>query len=156
MLKKISILTLIVILAAFNFSIYQKELIKKSDDTVLLELRPLDPRSIMQGDYMRLGYKIEPRQPNQDKTVGYIVIEKGEHNIASFVDFYNGQALTANQKLIKYYPSHNFIEIHPNSFMFQEGKAELYEQAKYALFKYNGSKDYLLDSLLTEKFEKIF
>ena len=53
------IIASIMVFAIFNYSIYQKEQIKNDGDSVLLELSPADPRSIMQGDYMRLRYAIE-------------------------------------------------------------------------------------------------
>tara|TARA_Y100001960_G_scaffold332593_1_gene433710 strand:- start:710 stop:1189 length:480 start_codon:yes stop_codon:yes gene_type:complete len=158
MVKKISIATLLVILIGFNFSIFQKEQIKNSADEVILKLRPVDPRSIIQGDYMTLAYEVEEQSNKVNKDVkkpGFLIIEKGENNIANFVDFYKDQPLTKNQKLIKYYSNWQGARVHPHSFMFQEGKAKDFQQAKYALFKYNGDSDYLLDSLLNEKLEKI-
>jgi uncharacterized membrane-anchored protein len=158
MVKKISITTLLVILVGFNFSIFQKEQVKKSTDEVILKLRPVDPRSIIQGDYMTLAYEIEEQSEKVNKDVkkpGFLIIEKGENNIANFVGFYKDQTLTENQKLIKYYSNWRGARIHPHSFMFQEGKAINFEAAKYALFKYNGDREYLLDSLLNEKLEKI-
>lgn len=49
---------LIAIIAYFSFTIIQKENILKIGKLILLELSPIDPRSLMQGDYMRLRYSI--------------------------------------------------------------------------------------------------
>ena len=51
------IANLILLLGYFNWSVYQKEQTLKEGQLVLLQLAPVDPRSLMQGDYMRLNYK---------------------------------------------------------------------------------------------------
>ena len=48
------IANLILLLGYFNWSVYQKEQTLKEGQLVLLQLAPVDPRSLMQGDYMRL------------------------------------------------------------------------------------------------------
>lgn len=150
MTKKIGLLALVAILGVFNYSIYEKQQVKNSDDEIILALAPVDPRSLMQGDYMRLNYEIAEQAKSKDAAKnGYLVIEKTEKNIAKFVNFYTGQALSKNQKLIKYTTTWR-TTIKPNSFMFQEGKAKDFEEAKFALFKYQGQKNYVLDSLLNE------
>ena len=157
MTKKIGIATLLIILVCFNFSIWQKEKVKKSNDDVLLELAPVDPRSLMQGDYMTLNYKVAEDAYSSNQKMdrsGHLIIEKGENNVAKFIAVYSDQNLTENQRLIKYKRKWR-PTINPNSFMFQEGKAEDFEEAKYALFKYKGVDNYVLDSLLKEDFSKI-
>ena len=54
----IIIINLIILLGFFNNSILQKEKLLTDGQLVLLELAPVDPRSLMQGDYMRLNYDI--------------------------------------------------------------------------------------------------
>ena len=49
---------LIILLGLFNNSILQKEELLSNGQLILLELVPVDPRSLMQGDYMRLRYAI--------------------------------------------------------------------------------------------------
>lgn len=46
------------VLAAVNRSIAAKERIRSQGAVVLLELRPVDPRSLMQGDYMALRFAL--------------------------------------------------------------------------------------------------
>ena len=47
------------ILAVVNLAIWQNERLIKQGETLLLELAPVDPRSLMQGDYMALSYALE-------------------------------------------------------------------------------------------------
>jgi uncharacterized membrane-anchored protein len=46
------------VLAVVNFSIWQKQALIAEGQPVFIELAPADPRSLMQGDYMRLGFKL--------------------------------------------------------------------------------------------------
>lgn len=146
------------ILGILNFNIYQKQMILKNGEIVLLQLVPVDPRSLMQGNYMSLAYAIEG-QMNEKKTIpptrnGFAVIAINDKNIGMFVRLYDGKNLEPHEKLIKYhYSPHQFrhFNIVPNSFLFQETHASYYERAKYALFKYRGKQDYLLAGLADEQ-----
>lgn len=62
---------MLLVLGFFFFNIIKNESILNDGETVLLELRPVDPRSIMQGDYMALRFSLgdevrrgEERFPN--------------------------------------------------------------------------------------------
>lgn len=46
------------ILAGINFTVWRYEQAMANGEVVLLRLAPVDPRSLMQGDYMRLNYEI--------------------------------------------------------------------------------------------------
>ena len=52
------IANLLLLLGYFNWSVFKKEQTLKDGQLVLLHLAPVDPRSLMQGDYMRLNYEI--------------------------------------------------------------------------------------------------
>ena len=49
--KLVAVLGLLLILLAVNWSIYKQEQVLAQGKTVLLKLAPVDPRSLMQGDY---------------------------------------------------------------------------------------------------------
>lgn len=162
MRKRIMVVFLVIILAAFNYSIYEKEQLKKEGEIVLLELAPVDPRSLMQGDYMRLRYAIEDttknniyqeKQEGQEKTAkkGQLVITVDSKNIAQFVRIHQNERLANNERLLAYQLNdYNRIIIRPNSFLFQEGHAKYYENAKYGVFKFNQKNDKLLLGLADE------
>ena len=56
--KKIAIGSLIIILALVNWTIAGKEKHLAEGKTVYLELAPVDPRSLMQGDHMALRFSL--------------------------------------------------------------------------------------------------
>jgi uncharacterized membrane-anchored protein len=54
----VALLTAVAALTAVNFSIAAKERLLAHGRIVVLELAPVDPRSLMQGDYMQLNYRV--------------------------------------------------------------------------------------------------
>lgn len=146
----------LVVFAVFNYGIYQKEQIKAEGETVFLELAPVDPRSLMQGDYMQLRYKIEREQSYQAKEKrGYLVIELNSDKVGKFKRFYQGEALASNEKLLHYHSEYSGVRIVPDSFMFQEGQAKLYERAKYGVFKFDDKGNHILVALANEQLQVI-
>lgn len=156
MRTKIFIAASLAVLCFFNFSIVQKEQIRRNGETVLLELAPVDPRSLMQGDYMRLNYKISAGVPNLSTlpAEGRIVISTGPDHVAYMVRTDNGAPLNDGEKRLRYRHDHS-TTIVPNSFMFQEGQAAVYGRAKYGVFKFDGPDRYLLVGLADESRKQI-
>jgi uncharacterized membrane-anchored protein len=151
----------LVILALINVGIYQKEKILNEGDIILLKLQPIDPRSLIAGDYMAFRYKIA-QDLNMAKEVttqkhGFLVIKADEDNVGEFVRIYQGESLLKDEKLLKftYKTSTHQFSIKPDSFLFQEGLQPLYQKAEYAILHYNGAKDYLLVGLADSKRNEI-
>ncbi len=154
MKKIILMLAALFIFSVFNLSIYQKEKIKASTDIVYLKLAPIDPRSLMQGDYMEFRYALSDNHHCPQKN-GYAVIRLDSKNIGTFARCYAGEALQSREKLLHYTQQYGNIRIVPDSFMFQEGLAPLYQHAQYGVFKFAGTKDYLLVGLADDKLQMI-
>jgi uncharacterized membrane-anchored protein len=156
MKKIIFIVSSLLVFAVFNVGIYQKEQIKTEGETVFLELAPVDPRSLMQGDYMQLRYKIEREQNYQAKEKrGYLVIELDSNKVGKFKRFYQGETLAGNEKRLHYHNQYGNVRIVPDSFMFQEGQAKLYERAKYGVFKFDDKGNHILVALANEQLQVI-
>ena len=100
----IIIVNLILLLVYFNYSIVKKEALLKEGELVLLELVPVDPRSLMQGDYMRLRYKIsEDFNYESLPKRGYCVVVLDMEGRAEKVRFQKGLTpLNKNEYLIEY------------------------------------------------------
>jgi uncharacterized membrane-anchored protein len=145
---------LVVVLALVNWSIAQKEALLRDGTPLLIELAPVDPRSLIQGDYMRLEYRIArdifghydwPRD-------GHIVVFAGPDNVASFVRRHEeGTPLAAGEHLLFYRRRDGRIRIGTDAFFFQEGHASRYERAKYGELRVDASGDSLLVGLRDEQ-----
>jgi uncharacterized membrane-anchored protein len=156
MKKIIFIVSTLLVFAVFNYGIFQKEEIKANGQVVLLELAPVDPRSMMQGDYMRLRYAIERGQNYQfKKKRGYIVLAIDQNKVGTFRRFYEGEKLAGDEKLMHYHNQYNQLRIVPDSFMFQEGHAKFYDQAKYGVFKFDAKGSHILVALADDKMRVI-
>ena len=148
------------VLAVLNYGIYAREQIMARGETLLLELTPVDPRSLMQGDYMRLAYQIARDAPVERLAAGqqrgYLVLRADQHKVARFVRFHGGEALSPGEKLLRFHvlPPYSLekrsLRIVPDSFLFQEGHASHYQNARYGVFKFAGANEYLLTGLAAE------
>lgn len=154
----IILLNLVFLLLYFNHSIAKKEELLKDGQLVLLELAPVDPRSLMQGDYMALRYKISESidYDNMPKR-GYCVVVLDKDDRANKVRFQKGLTpLDKGEHLIEYTSSDKWnINIGAESFFFQEGQAERYEKAKYGGVKIDKDGNSLLVGLYDEQLRKI-
>ncbi|MEO8337165.1 MAG: GDYXXLXY domain-containing protein [bacterium] len=125
---------LVLALAVPNWAIWQKERTLASGTPMLLELAPVDPRSLMQGDYMRLDYamarSIDARSgwPND----GLLVVTLDSAGVATFVRRYAPSVpVTAGERLLRYRMRDGRVRVGSNAFFFKEGDANRYARARY-------------------------
>ncbi len=154
----IILFNLIILLIYFNFSVSKKEELLKNGKLVLLPLAPVDPRSLMQGDYMSLRYSISENIVAQNiPKRGFCVVHLDKNKIASKVRFQKEKLpLKKGEYLIEYTSSNSWnVNIGAESFFFQEGEAEKYEKAKYGGIKIDENGNSLLIGLFDEKLKEI-
>lgn len=148
-----------VVLTVMNVAIWQKEQILNDGEVVYVKLAPADPRSLMQGDYMRLRYAIDNNIPRNsaDKNTNKIVIKTNTQPIAEFVRLDDGTPLSDGEKRFKLSKKRFIRGIKPNTFFFQEGHAKLYETAEYGMFTFAKGKpdNYVLSGLADKNLQKI-
>jgi len=132
---------LALVLGAVNLSIREKQEVLANGQRVLLELRPVDPRSLMQGDYMQLGYG-ETSAPGAEITAqmppqGTVILKLDENEVATFSRIDDGTALQEGEIRMQYKLrlERGSVRYGAESFFFQEGDAKLYEEAKYGVLR---------------------
>ena len=149
-------ITVIVILVAINFQIYQKEQLLTEGSTILLELAPVDPRSLMQGDYMILRYKVAGlAEATGVKKDGFLVMELDENKVAKFVRIYDDDDLQPAEFLLQFRKRGRGINLGAESFFFQEGHARFYNNARYGELKVTEDGDSVLIGLRDQQFKLI-
>ena len=154
----IILVNLIILLGLFNNSIIKKETLLSDGKLILLELAPVDPRSLMQGDYMRLRYAIsENIKYDSISKRGFCVVKMGESGIAKKVRIQDDRTPINEKEYLIEYTSKGWrgINIGAESFFFQEGEAEKYENAKYGGIKVDNQGNSLLIGLYDENRKKI-
>lgn len=154
----IILINLIILLGLFNNSILQKEELLSDGQLILLELAPVDPRSLMQGDYMRLRYAISDNI-NSDSISkrGFCVVKLEENGIAKKVRIQENKTPINHNEFLIEYTSKGWrgINIGAESYFFQEGEADKYENAKYGGIKVDNQGNSLLIGLYNENQKKI-
>ena len=162
MRKSIAVAAGVLMLAAVNWTIYGRERLLDTGQVVLLELAPLDPRSLMQGDYMALRFKVAEEVFGRGRTKepkeaidGRIVVRIGERGVATFVRRDAGEPLARGEARLRYRIREQQVKFATNAFFFQEGTASLYARARYGEFRVTPGGDMLLAHLVSEKFERL-
>lgn len=122
------------ILAAANHAIVQRERLVSSGRVVLLELAPVDPRSLMQGDYMALRFATADAVP-QRAPDGAIVVAVDESGRGRYARLADGAPLAADEVLMRYRVRNGRVKFGTNAFFFQEGHAERYANARFGEFR---------------------
>ena len=152
------IVNLILLLGYFNWSVYQKEQTLKDGQLVLLQLAPVDPRSLMQGDYMRLNYKEASSDllDEQTGTRGYAILRTDSNQVGEIVRLQNTlEPVNDNELVIKYKIINRRLFVGAESFFFEEGQDTLYQKAVYGGLKVDDKGQSLLVGLYDEDFHLI-
>lgn len=172
MYKKLVILGLILILGFINWSIYSKEQHLSGGDIVLLKLAPVDPRSLMQGDYMTLRFSLANQiynaLPKSEKyrgwnrsaeaSDGFVKVNLDQNQLATYhsiKDSFNQQDVSKTSHSLRFRVRNGRVVFATNAFFFQEGHAKFYEAAEYGQFRVNNKGELLLVAMMDEKFKQI-
>lgn len=175
----VAIVGLLIVLVVVNLGIKKYETHLATAQKMLLQLAPVDPRSLMQGDYMALDYAISEQimaaieqqlaatdNQKQIDTLynlsqdGLVVIKKDPQGVGHFVRLLDQPkedplTLAKDELLLAYRLRHGQLKIATNAFFFEEGQAAAFEQAKYGLFRVNDKGEPLLTHLVNSEFEVI-
>jgi uncharacterized membrane-anchored protein len=164
MYKKVALFSLVLILVVVNWSIYEKKEHIKNGKVVYLKLAPVDPRSLMQGDYMALRFdmanKIYDKLPkdekhhgwrrNADAKDGLVRVTLNEKKVATFSSLNQESMLRENELFLEYRVRNGAVKFATNAFFFEEGTASKYEKAKYGEFRVNSKGGLLLVAMADE------
>ena len=144
---------LVLLLAAVNFTICQRETLLRDGQVLLLELAPVDPRSLMQGDYMALRFAVSQKLGPADAgdsavTEGYVVVKRDARNVGTFERIYrDGEVLAANESRVHYRIRKRDVRIVTNAYFFQEGTANEYSKARFGELRVAANGDALLTGM---------
>lgn len=143
--------TTLLILGWVNVSILRAERILATGETVLLELAPRDPRSLLQGDYMALRYAMADDVAEAAAQAGIrdgrIVIALDESRVAGFVGIYTGQELGEGQRLLRFRRRGDAVRLASDAWFFEEGDWERFAQARFGELRLTAAGEALLTGL---------
>lgn len=164
MRKTITLITALTILLLVNLSIVEKEQHLAQGEIIFLELAPVDPRSLMQGDYMTLRFEVGNQiraaaRTDSEKAKplkGYAVVRLDEQRIAHFVRLGSPEeGLTENERALFFRQRNGRIQFATNAYFFEEGQAERYEAARFGRFRVNEQGEPLLVGLHDEQLVRL-
>jgi uncharacterized membrane-anchored protein len=148
MRRTFALLAGLAVLVLANLTIFQRERLLADGRVVLLDLAPVDPRSLMQGDYMALDFGLAQGLPGQKSLRdGHVVLALDARNVASFVRFDDGSPLAPDQIRLRYRVREGEVRFATNAFFFQEGEAKRYEPARYGEFRVAADGEAILTGL---------
>jgi uncharacterized membrane-anchored protein len=142
--------TLLLILAVVNGAIYSKEQLLARGETLLLELAPRDPRSLLQGDYMALRYRVADEivaAIGQDVSDGRAVMTRDAGGVARFTRLHGGETLSAGEQLLRFRKRGRVVRLASDAWFFQEGQAAQFEPARYGELKVDAGGEAVLVAL---------
>lgn len=143
----------LLILSASALTIWRFEQTLATGQTVILELAPVDPRSIMQGDYMALAYAIDRELPDDAAQFSYVWLTTADNAAASLHSLSNQLPQQQDKIGLLLRQRDGIVSVGPNGFFFAEGTAAVYEAARYGQFKVDSSGKALLTGLLDENLQ---
>ena len=125
MRSRLLIFGFLLILVVVNLQIYHLETRRATGEVVVLQLAPLDPRSLLQGDYMRLRYEIASQITGDG---GVVYLTPDERRVADLVATEDGPGRVP----LQYRRVDGRVKFDIDSYLFQEGRAADYNRARYA------------------------
>lgn len=162
MRKMIAVFVGFIILAGVNYTIYSREQLLSNGQIVLLELAPVDPRSLMQGDYMALDFAINrtafaavSTEQSERLKDGYLVVWLDKNSIAHFKRFADNTSVSVDERLLRYRIRDGLPKFATNAYFFQEGTSEQYVSARYGEFRVSDSGDMILTKLRDAQFTEL-
>jgi len=155
MRKGIVVLAGLALLVGVNVTILSRERLIDDGTIVLLELAPVDPRSMMQGDYMALRFKAArdafplatARAAAQD---GRLVLARDARAVATFRRLDDGASLAADEVTMRYRVRNGTPKLATNAWFFEEGHAGDYAKARYGEFRVAPDGEAILTGLRDE------
>ena len=151
---------LALVFVALAFLVVQKETVLARGQPVLLRLAPVDPRSLIQGDYMVLDYAINQgwreghEQPQED---GNVVLRLDEHDVGEFVRYETqaGTSLAPGEVRLRFRIRNSQMRLGAEAFFFQEGHAERYAKARYGELRVTDNGTSVLVGLRDENYQPL-
>jgi uncharacterized membrane-anchored protein len=153
-------LALVAVLTAANLGIREKETLIREGRPVFVELAPVDPRSLMQGDFMRLNFQI-PGEP-AERRLGMlraerptVIARRDDRGVATLVRIDDGRPLANGELRIELTPKGGRWILVSDAWFFAEGEASRWSRATYGEFRVDAAGRALLVGLRGPQLEDL-
>ena len=154
-------LSVLATVAAVGSGIWQNETILTQGRRVFIALAPVDPRSLMRGDYMALNFRA-PRLPRASKTQPrpempvWAIAAVDANDVATVERYaYPGAQNLVGDLILKINVQRRRVVIGTNAFFFEEGTGERYARARFGEFRVGATGKPILVGLADENLQRI-
>lgn len=149
--------SLLLTLVAANGAIWQKEALISSGRPVFIELAPVDPRSLMQGDYMALNFQMPALDREGIATLrrAMVIAKVDGRGVAVMQGLAGDRSLAPDEILIELVQTGSGLRPATNAWYFKEGEAPRWSRAKYGEFRIDDKGRALLVNLRGPALEKL-
>ncbi|HWW68533.1 MAG TPA: GDYXXLXY domain-containing protein [Duganella sp.] len=141
--------SLLLTLLVANGAIWQKEALIRTGRPIFIELAPIDPRSLMQGDYMALNFQLPAldRKDRQTLRRAKVIAKIDSRGVAVMQNLAVDRTLAPDEILIELVRTGSGLRPATNGWYFKEGEALRWSRAKYGEFRIDGQGRALLVNL---------
>lgn len=139
-------LTGVAVLAVVNIGIWRNEGLIAQSRIIFVELAPVDPRSLMQGDYMALAFRLEGANQTSRCAVDpcKAVARLDSRGVATVSRLAGGEALAAGELLIELTERRGRWTMASDAWYFKEGEADRWSKARFGEFRVDSTGRALL------------
>ncbi|HEX8622254.1 MAG TPA: GDYXXLXY domain-containing protein [Allosphingosinicella sp.] len=151
MRKAIALVAGLAVLAFVNFGLYQREALLSGGRVVLLRLSPVDPRSLIQGDYMRLSFEAAdqafPFRGDRPTADGHVVVAVDRQGVGHFRRIADARPLASGEIALRYRIRGGRPYLATDAYFFEEGQAAALADAAYGEFRVGDDGEMILTGL---------
>ena len=128
-------------LAVANFGIWEKEQLIARGQPVYVALAPVDPRSLLQGDFVRLNFSVPGALRGEVETLlargrPQVVARRDARGVATLLRMQrDAEPLAEGEFLIELTPKDGRWILVSDAWFFREGEAKRFEAAKFGEFR---------------------
>ena len=149
--------SLLVTLLVANIGIWQKETLIGNGRQVFIALAPVDPRSLIQGDYMALNFQLTGLQEADSWSRQRInaVARIDGRGIAVIMGLAANRPLQPDEIYFELMQTQSGLRPATDAWYFKEGEAERWAKARYGEFRVDQQGQALLVDLRGPNLEKL-
>ena len=142
----------VLVLVVANVGIWQKEDVIRDGQPIFVALAPVDPRSLMQGDYMRLNFSLPTPAPDVQAGLlraqrPQVVMRRDARGVATPVRLDKGGVLAPDELRMELTPQDGRWILVTDAWFFTEGEGKRWAPARFGEFRVNAQGQALLVGL---------
>lgn len=143
---------LVITLGGVGARARQYEAAIASGERLYLRTVGVDPRSIIEGDY--LVFRLLPDAPEPPAPSGSLILRREEGGVATFVR-YGDEAQAPDERVVRYHVRSEEPHVAPESWFIEEGTADLYRDMAFAELRLTSTGRLLLVGLADDELRRV-